>query len=68
MTLIHEVNKEGQHRIVCVKDDGTNEVGEWAEGRDLAGLNDWRANTTPGIDGLPAGIFKAKEVPYQVLA
>lgn len=68
MTLIHEVNPEGQHRIVRVNDNGTNDAGDWAEGRDLARLEKWLANATPGIDGLPAGIFTVKGVDYQVLA
>ena len=66
MTLIHEHNPQGQHRIVLVKEDGTNEAGEWAETRVLATKGKWFANADVGTP-LPPGIFTVREASYQVL-
>lgn len=67
LTLIHEMTADGQHRIVAVADDGTNSAGEWVDTRSLAQHLDVLANAG-GIKELPAGIFKTREVSYQVLA
>lgn len=66
ITLIHEVNKLGEHRIVAVSSDGTNSAGEWAAAHNLATHLDVLANADPD-SGLPLGIFKVKEVAHQVL-
>lgn len=67
MTLIHEYNDKGQHRIVAVADDGTNSHGDWAETHQIAQHLDLYACADPE-SGLPAGIFKTREVNHQVLA
>lgn len=67
LTLIHEHSDTGTHRIVAVADDGTNSAGEWVDVRRLATHLDVYANADPS-NSLPAGIFKVKEVPHQVLA
>lgn len=66
LTLIHEVNSLGEHRIVAVANDGTNGAGEWAPAHKLAFHLDVIANADPD-NGLPLGIFKTKEVAHQVL-
>ena len=67
MIWIHEHNDAGQHRIVAVEADGTNTAGEWVDVRKLATHHDLCASADPAY-GLPAGVFKTKEVPHQVLA
>ena len=67
LTLIHEFNAKGQHRIVAVADDGTNSTGEWVSTTDFAHHLDLHANADP-VNGLPAGIFKTREASHQVLA
>ena len=67
MTLIHEMTADGRHRIVAVAEDGTNSAGEWVDTRSLATHLDVYANAG-GVAELPAGVFKVKEVPHQVLA
>lgn len=67
LTLIHEMTSDGRHRIVAVADDGTNSASEWVDTRQLAQHLDVYANAG-GVDGLPAGIFKVREVNHQVLA
>lgn len=67
LTVIHEFNASGQHRIVCVADDGTNKAGEWAPTADLATCLNLYANADPASP-LPAGVFKVREVAHQVLA
>lgn len=67
LTAVHEFNDKGQHRIVTIADDGTNSHGEWVETRHLATHLDLYASADPS-SGLPAGIFKVREVPHQVLA
>ena len=66
LTLIHEHNAEGQHRIVIVAADGTNKPGEWVEARRLATNLHLFACADPSL-GLPAGIFTCSEKPHQVL-
>lgn len=67
MTLIHEVNARGQHRIVIVNDDKEVNAGEWSEAVDLAVNGKFFGNSDPG-NGLPPGIFQVKEFTHQVLA
>ena len=67
LTLIHEMTADGRHRIVAVADDGTNSTGEWVDTRSLATHLDVYANAG-GVPELPPGIFKVREVSYQVLA
>jgi len=67
LTAIHEFNSKGQHRIVTICDDGTNSAGEWVAPTDLAHHLDLHACADPSF-GLPAGIFKVKELAHQVLA
>lgn len=67
LTFIHEHSDTGQHRIVAVADDGTNSAGEWVDVRRLAQHLDLYASADPS-NGLPPGIFKAREVAHQVLA
>lgn len=66
LTLLHEQNSAGQHRIVAVADDGTNKAGEWAPIAELATLLDCYANADPASP-LPPGIFTVREKPHQVL-
>ena len=66
ITLIHEVNGLGEHRIVAICSDGTNSAGEWAVAHKLASHLDVLANADPD-SGLPLGVFKIKEVAHQVL-
>lgn len=67
LTLIHEFNSKGQHRIVCMSDDSTNSAGDWAEPHDLAHHLNLHASADPS-NGLPAGIFTTSEKKHQVLA
>ena len=67
LTLLHEFNSKGQHRVVAVADDGTNSAGDWAEPHNFAHHLDVHANADPA-NGLPAGVFKTREVSHQVLA
>ena len=66
LTLIHESNSAGQHRIVAVASDGTNSSGEWQDVRKLAAHLDVFANSDAD-NSLPLGIFKVREVSHQVL-
>ena len=67
ITLMHEIQENGQHRIVAVAEDGTNSVGKWAPAHELAQHLGLFGNTDYG-NGLPPGIFQVKERPHQVLA
>ena len=67
LTLLHEHNDKNQHRIVTICDDGTNKAGEWFPVAEVATFLDLYACADPNL-GLPAGIFKVREVKYQVLA
>lgn len=67
LTLIHELTADGRHRIVAVANDGTNSASEWVDQRSLAEHLGVLASAG-NIQGLPVGIFKTKEVAYQVLA
>ena len=67
LTLIHEHNSAGQHRVVAVASDSTNSTGDWVDERNLAKHLDVYANADAN-NGLPMGIFKVREVPHQVLA
>ena len=65
--LIHELSPSGRHRIVEVR-DGDNLAGEWAAHDQLAQHpNGALACADPG-QPLPQGIFRVRELPYQVLA
>ena len=66
LTLIHETNNTGQHRIVAIATDGTNSNGDWQDVRKLASHLDTFANSDAD-NGLPLGIFKVREVFHQVL-
>lgn len=67
LTLLHEQDHAGRHRIVAIADDGTNKTGEWKPTTELATLLDLYANADPSSP-LPPGIFTVKEKPHQVLA
>ena len=67
LTLLHEHNAAGQHRIVAVADDGTNKVGEWFPVAELATLLDLYASANPSLP-VPAGVFTCREKAHQVLA
>lgn len=67
LTLIHEHNATGQHRIIVMAEDGTNSSGPWAEAHQLAHHLDLHASADPSF-GLPPGIFRTKELAHQVLA
>lgn len=67
LTLVHEMNSKGQHRIVAICDDGTNSAGEWVDTHELAQHLDVFANADFS-NLLPPGIFKVREVSYQSLA
>lgn len=64
-TLIHETN-EGQHRLVMLKPDGTNDTGEWVEQRQVAHLNETHFAIC-GESPLPQGVFTVRVIPFQQL-
>lgn len=66
VTVLHELNSCGQHRIVTVGSDGTNSTGEWFSTNELAShLNLW-ASADPS-KGLPE-VFIVRDKAYQVLS
>ena len=66
--LIHEYNDKGQHRIVRVNTDSTNECSDWVDVHTLAQLGKNLAHGGSVDSALPPGIFTLREVPHQVLA
>lgn len=64
-TLVHEGNHEGQHRIVQLNADGTNEVGKWTEAHQIATYGKYFAIS--GDSPLPQGVFTTNTVAAQVL-
>ena len=66
LTVLHELNPQGQHRIVTVGNDGTNSAGEWFAVTELATHLDLWASADPS-KGLPE-VFKVREVAHQVLS
>lgn len=67
-TLIHEYNDKGQHRIVKVFSDSTNECSSWVDVHNLAKLGKFLAHGGSVDQALPPGIFTIREVAHQVLA
>lgn len=66
VTVLHELNNCGQHRIVTVGSDGTNSTSEWFSTNELAThLNLW-ASADP-TKGLPE-VFTVRDHAYQVLS
>jgi hypothetical protein len=66
LTVIHELNNSGQHRIVTVGSDGTNSAGEWFSTTELATHLDLWVSADPS-KGLPE-VFKVRDTAYQVLS
>ena len=66
--LIHEYNDKGQHRLVKVNEDSTNEDSAWVDVHTLAQLEKVLAHAGSVSELLPLGPFVVKEVPHQVLA
>ena len=64
--VIHEINPHGQHRIVVLNPDGTNEQSEWMPVEQVANLGSLFASADPSSP-LPAHVFTAREVPAQVV-
>lgn len=60
-TLIHETNDKGLHRIVLIK-DGTAKQGDWADPRNLAILENYRAASGHLAEILSANIFTIKPI------
>ena len=67
MTLIHEMNLQGQHRIHIVEEGKEVDAGEWAQGHELAEHKGYFANSDFS-NHLPPGIFRVREHAYQVVA
>lgn len=67
VAILHEMEPTGRHRIVVIRDDGTNSVGDWFPNSEVAHHEGLFANANPD-NGLPAGVFTVREVPHQVLA
>ena len=65
--LIHEFNQHGQHRIVILSSDGTNEASEWFGVEQIIHFCGVYA-TADTSSGLPPHIFRAASVPCQVVA
>ena len=63
-TVVHEVS-EGQHRIVVLQEDGSNEAGQWTDASNVAVNGKYFSIT--GESALPQGVFTVKSVPHQVL-
>ena len=66
LTIIHELNNLGQHRIVTVASNGTNSAGEWVSTVELALHLNLFASADPS-KGLPE-VFTCREPAYQVLS
>lgn len=67
-TIIHEYNDKGQHRIVQVNPDSTNECSDWVDVHSLAQLGKLLAHGGSVDQHLPPGVFTVREVAHQVLA
>jgi hypothetical protein len=66
VTILHELNAAGQHRLVGVGSDGTNNPSEWVpQSQLLEHLGLW-ACADPSL-GLPP-VFSVREREHQVLA
>ena len=63
--IVHEV-REGLHRIIVIKEDGTNDAGSWTP-TDQVAVND-KYFSIQGDHVLPQGVFTVRVVPHQVLA
>ena len=69
ISLIHERNNKGQHRIVLWRGEGfgtVQELSPWVEFHEVAVLNRYRA-TTGNISGLPKGVFMVAGTAHSVL-
>lgn len=64
ISVIHESNGS-QHRIIVIRDNGTNVPGAWAEQREVAYLDGYFA--IMGESPLPQGVFTCRSVDHQVL-
>ncbi len=70
MTIVwaHEYNDKGQHRLVKIADDSTNETSPWVDVHTLARLGKVLAHGGSVSEELPLGPFTVKEVFHQVLS
>ena len=66
--IVHEYNEKGQHRIVKISDDSTNEASPWADIHSLATLGKMLAHGGSVDQELPLGIFTVRDIPHQVLS
>ena len=67
LTIVHEFDNHGQHRLVALHSEGTSQTGDWYPVSDVATILNLYANGNPG-NGLPAGVFRTIDHPHQVLA
>lgn len=66
VSYIHEVNANGQHRIVTIR-DGIPKSSKWFEFHEVAVFGVLRANHSAVRDALPQGIFKVTTVSHEEL-
>lgn len=67
LTIVHEYNSHGEHRLVALHSDGTSKTGDWVPVSDLAVLLNLYANGDPS-NGLPPGVFRTMDVNHQTIA
>lgn len=67
-TLVHEIT-DSRHRILCLNEDGSNDVGDWVSCTEIA-THKVRKQAHFAICGesvLPQGIFTVQARNHQVL-
>ena len=66
-TILHEVTKEGKHRIVLVEAGEPHRHSPWFQKAEVGYFEGYSCSTRES-DAIPAGIFKAVPVKHQQLA
>ena len=66
-TVLHEVTKDGRHRIVLVESGGTHSHSPWFSKMEVGHFEDYFCSVKKK-GPFPVGVFKAVPVSYQHLA